>query len=512
MRTRFADVAFLRFYGALALGVLTLFAARPAAAADVSIPDANLEATLRAALGFPAGPLQDTDLAQLTTLDASGRNIANLTGIDACTGLTVLDLENNLVEDLGPLEGLTGLTELYVQENLIEDLSPLSGLTALVRLYAFKNFISDLAPLVELDNLTWLLVWENQISDVSPVAEMPSLTHLNLGKNLISGIIPISTLGNLVYLSLDTNQVTDISPLASLINLTHLILFDNQIEDVSAVSGLDNLQRLVLGDNQICEITGLLNSSGLGLGDTVELDGNPLSGISCAVGIPALSGRGVVVTSGTSCDGGGLAECGVVSEGEGEGNPCGLKGGCNFVTFAITVLDAQTQAPLPGAFVNIQGTNRNGTTNGNGVLALSVLKLVTYGIRTTLTGYVDNLIFFTATSGNDVEEVVILLSAIDNSPPPHSGDSNGNGEFDLSETLRVVQLFNARSFHCAPGNGEDNFDLGPGLLDCERHACDYELPAFSISLSELLRMIQLYSFRFYESCPFDSEDGFCPAD
>jgi hypothetical protein len=200
-----------------------------------------------------------------------------------------------------------------------------------------------------------------------------------------------------------------------------------------------------------------------------------------------------------------------VSEGEGEGNPCGLKGGCNFVTLAISVLDAQTQEPVPGAFVNVQGTNRNGFSNVNGALTLDVLKLVTYGIRTTLEGYVDNLVFFTATSGNDIEEVVILLSALNPAPPPHSGDADGNGEFSLSETLRVVQLFNARSFHCAPGNGEDNFDLGPGLLDCERHACDYELPAFSISLSELLRMIQLYSFRFYEACPLDSEDGFCPA-
>lgn len=92
----------------------------------------------------------------------------------------------------------------------------------------------------------------------------------------------------------------------------------------------------------------------------------------------------------------------------------------------------------------------------------------------------------------------------------HSGDRNCSGRFELREVLRVVQLYNAGAYHCQAGT-EDNFDIGPGSGQCKPHSADYQGGAnFRISLSELLRVMQLFSLGAAQPCTGQSsEDGFC---
>ena len=60
------------------------------------IPDANLRAAIRDALGKSAfAPITVTDMARLTTLDASNRNIRELDGLESATQLTDLNLKGN---------------------------------------------------------------------------------------------------------------------------------------------------------------------------------------------------------------------------------------------------------------------------------------------------------------------------------------------------------------------------------------------------------------------------------
>ena len=62
----------------------------------VYIPDANLRAVIRSALGKSRfAPITTTDIASLTTLDASNRNIRDLTGLEFATNLTELNLVDN---------------------------------------------------------------------------------------------------------------------------------------------------------------------------------------------------------------------------------------------------------------------------------------------------------------------------------------------------------------------------------------------------------------------------------
>lgn len=95
-------------------------------------------------------------------------------------------------------------------------------------------------------------------------------------------------------------------------------------------------------------------------------------------------------------------------------------------------------------------------------------------------------------------------------PDGHSADTEPDWTISLEELLRVVQLYNAQEYHCDVA-GEDGYASGNGAQDCLPHDADYVPADWRISFSELLRMIQLYNapFRMYHVDP-DNEDGFAP--
>lgn len=105
-------------------------------------------------------------------------------------------------------------------------------------------------------------------------------------------------------------------------------------------------------------------------------------------------------------------------------------------------------------------------------------------------------------------------------------DINGDRVVSLSELLRLVQLYNAGSFGCDLGT-EDGYAPGAGNASCCVPAgtviicCSVPITtcrapdvvvapeANQVTLSDLLRGIQLFSFDGYSSC-IGSEIGFCP--
>lgn len=89
----------------------------------------------------------------------------------------------------------------------------------------------------------------------------------------------------------------------------------------------------------------------------------------------------------------------------------------------------------------------------------------------------------------------------------HSADQDANFRISLSELLRVIQLFNSGEFHCDE-TGEDGYAPGPGDQSCPHHSSDYTPANWVIGLTELLRLIQLYNVGGYAVCP-TGEDGFC---
>ena len=218
---------------------------------EVWMPDANLRAAVRAALGLaPGDALTQQALAELTSVNFDNSDIKDLTGLEHVTQLTSLYLSSNEVVDISPLSGLTQLTRLDLSGNSVSDVSVLSGLTQLTGLY-----------------LRW-----NDIVDISALSGLTQLTRLDLVSNGLSDVSVLSGLTQLTVLYLSDNEVVDISPLSGLTQLTGLSLGDNQISDVSLIEGLINLEELFLEGNPIADLAPLRRLKSKNPGVYIDID------------------------------------------------------------------------------------------------------------------------------------------------------------------------------------------------------------------------------------------------
>jgi len=90
----------------------------------------------------------------------------------------------------------------------------------------------------------------------------------------------------------------------------------------------------------------------------------------------------------------------------------------------------------------------------------------------------------------------------------HSADYTEDWEIDLSELLRVIEIYNSDTgYHCDL-NEKDGYGLGNGDRNCQPHDLDYNSQNWKISLSELLRIIQIYNVNKGYHCDPNGEDGF----
>ena len=226
---------------------------------SVNIPDPNLRVVIAEALRkASSAAITVEDMATLTTLSTSDRDIKDLTGMEHAVNLEEMWIEDAHISNLAPLAGLTKLRKLDTIKTDISDISPLAGLANLTRLNLYASRVTDISPLRSLTKLTWLgFRYVDGISDYSPLAGLTNLKHLDLFRNKTSDISMLAGLINLEMLILNENNIVDVSPLASLQNLETLILNENNIIDVSPLASLHNLKTLLLNVNNIEDISPL---------------------------------------------------------------------------------------------------------------------------------------------------------------------------------------------------------------------------------------------------------------
>ena len=136
----------------------------------VSIPDANLERSVRQELKLPSnGIITQLDMLRLRNLSAKEQQITNLKGLEYAANLKYLYLMGNLIQDISPLNTLTKLKGIYLENNQISNITSLKGLTRLTRLNLRNNKISNVTPLVELLNLKEVHLEGNPIKDREPL-------------------------------------------------------------------------------------------------------------------------------------------------------------------------------------------------------------------------------------------------------------------------------------------------------------------------------------------------------
>ena len=265
----------------------------PAFAQTVSIPDAGLNAAIRAALHIPAAPLTAQDLLTLTNLDASRRNVTSTVGLEAArnlvslnlqlnqltnffipttlTKLSVLDLSGNPLTSFSPPSSLTNLTSLTLEACGLTNLAIPPTLTALTNLgvqgnaLSAFNLSSNLAGLVSLDlgvnqftsfslppgltNLSTFYFAINPLTNVTFPPDLSGLTELNLSQNLLTNFTLPTGMTHLEELDLSFNQLTNVNLPSDLRNLSDLELSHNRLTSVQLPPNLTNLHFLRLRDN-----------------------------------------------------------------------------------------------------------------------------------------------------------------------------------------------------------------------------------------------------------------------
>ena len=239
------------------------------------------------------GPL--SSLTEIKRLDLEGNEVEDIAPLANLERLEYIDIWDNNLSDLSPLSGLTNLTVLVLGANKIDDVEALAGLEALDTLSLTANQVSDVSALARLADLRLLSLGRNTVSDVSPLAELTKLQHLYLWENDVADVSPLSRLTNLTRLSLSDNDVAEIGPLSELSKLIQLDLGNNEIADIAALSGLTKLWRVWLMGNDIDDISPLVDNTGFGSGDYVDLRRNPLAADSTQRHITALRERGARV-------------------------------------------------------------------------------------------------------------------------------------------------------------------------------------------------------------------------
>lgn len=229
----------------------------------VEFKDPNLEAAVREAIDKLWGPIMASDVADLAFLDASGRGIRFLDGIEYLTGLEILHIEwrrqdgevhYNYISDLSELANLTNLRELYFSRNQVTDISALAGLVNLEQLSFYENEVSDISPLANLTSLKRLSFSSNHVTDISCIADLRNLEYLSFNENQVGDISALEKLTNLQQLYFYKNEVSDISALLDLTNLRQLNFSGNRVSDISALANMTKLESLSFGSNQVSSI------------------------------------------------------------------------------------------------------------------------------------------------------------------------------------------------------------------------------------------------------------------
>ncbi|MDA2923364.1 hypothetical protein MYX65_01700 [Acidobacteria bacterium AH-259-L09] len=252
--------------------------------AEITFNDARLEAAVRDALGLEgAQPIPCAALEDLDVLDARGKDIEVIDGIQNIKNLVTLRLDDNSISSLGPVADLSLLRELTASNNQLES-----------------------ASLSNLKDLRFLGLSNNSITGELNVEGLTELVFVNVANNLIRSIRFEPSI-SLISLDVRNNMLRNLSSVAQLTRVDFLNGDSNLINTIQALAGSPDLHNLSLRNNRIVDIAPLEENGNFGTGDFVDVSGNPVDAVKACPIIERLSDGGATVV-GVDCAALGLVE------------------------------------------------------------------------------------------------------------------------------------------------------------------------------------------------------------
>lgn len=135
----------------------------PPAGGIVQFKDENLKMAVAEALKvFHRDDIYVDDMERLTSLEASYREIQDLTGLEHATNLVDLTINENEIKDLTPIKDLTNLTFIDLDYNQISDIKKLANLKSLETVFLAYNELEEIDTLLELPNLAYVSLYGNE--------------------------------------------------------------------------------------------------------------------------------------------------------------------------------------------------------------------------------------------------------------------------------------------------------------------------------------------------------------
>jgi len=209
------------------------------------------------------------------------RPLVSFEGIPAATKVTTATISGAAPADLTPLQALSGVKSLALTGSVLPDLTPLTGLPALEELRFSGSAINDFSPLAGSPSLRRITMEAMQKGvDFSTLGKLPQLQALHVNGWEIVDISWITGMTNLKSLNLVNTKTADVSPLAQL-QLEELLLAQMHVPvNMSQLSGVTSLKKLELAMNKgIAGFEGLaslVNVEELTLRSMNAKDGTPV--------------------------------------------------------------------------------------------------------------------------------------------------------------------------------------------------------------------------------------------
>ncbi len=254
------------------LFLLLVCAALSAEAQTITVPDANFRNFLDSIPGTTVSGNTITfttpSAASITSMDCSGRSIADLTGIAAFTGLTFLKCSSNQLTSLD-VSANTALQILLCNNNQLDSLDvrantalqyldcggnrltslDVSANTALQTLYCYDNQLDSLDVRAN-TALQYLYCYDNQLDSLDVRANTALRTLICSSNQLTS--LDVSANTALQILLCDDNQLTSLDVSANTA-LQYLSCGGNQLDSLD-VRANTALQTLYCSSNQLTSL------------------------------------------------------------------------------------------------------------------------------------------------------------------------------------------------------------------------------------------------------------------
>lgn len=193
-----------------------------------------------------------------TTLNLSGLNISDLTGLEYAINVSELDISGNNVTSLEPIKNLYNLTSLNYSSNNVEvvpawifsarKLETVNG--------SYNSSVSIEAPETESSVLKNLYLENNELTALPELSALSALENLSLAGNQFESFPEqLRAMSNLRVLSLNNNKLENVGDISGLTALTSLYLNNNKIHSMpSGIKTLPVLTELQLSGNSITSV------------------------------------------------------------------------------------------------------------------------------------------------------------------------------------------------------------------------------------------------------------------